>query len=109
MQDHLYVYGSDIENVQQLMNENPELKERISPKYAFTKAEVVWAARKEFARTVDDVLARRCRLLFLDAHEAIKAAPVVAQIIAKELKRDDVWMQQQVSEFTTIAKGYVLN
>lgn len=109
MHDHLYVYGSDIENVQQLMDENVEQKERISKKYPFTKAEVVWAVRKEFARTVDDVLARRCRLLFLDAHEAINAAPVVAQIIAKELEHDEVWMQQQVSEFTTIAKRYVLN
>jgi glycerol-3-phosphate dehydrogenase len=109
MHDHLYVYGCDIESVQQLMNENPELKEKISSKYNFTKAEVVWAVQKEFARTVDDVLARRCRLLFLDAHEAIKAAPVVAEIIARELGRDNNWAQQQVSEFTMLAKGYVLN
>lgn len=109
MQNHLYVYGSDIESVQQLMNERPELKEKLSAKYDFTKAEVVWAVRKEFARTVDDVLARRCRLLFLDAREAMKAAPVVAQIIAKELGRDENWIQQQVDDFTTLAKGYVLN
>jgi len=109
MQNHLYVYGSDIEHVQQLINENAELKEKISAKYEFTKAEVVWAVRKEFARTVDDVLARRCRLLFLDAHEAIKAAPVVAQILSVELGRDEAWMQQQIDDFITLAKGYVLN
>ncbi|MDI3322255.1 glycerol-3-phosphate dehydrogenase/oxidase [Pinibacter soli] len=109
MHDHLYVYGSDIESVQELMNESPEFKEKISTKYDFTKAEVVWAVRKEFARNIDDVLARRCRLLFLDAHEAIKAAPVVAQVLARELGRDEAWIQQQMSEFTTMAKGYILN
>jgi glycerol-3-phosphate dehydrogenase len=109
MHDHLYVYGSDIENVQQLMDENPELKQKISAKYDFTNAEVVWAVRKEFARTVDDVLARRCRLLFLDAHEAMKAAPFVAQIIAKELGNDENWVQQQIDGFIELAKGYVLN
>jgi glycerol-3-phosphate dehydrogenase len=34
-------------------------------------AEVAWAIRYEMARTIDDVLARRVRLLFLDARAAI--------------------------------------
>lgn len=37
-------------------------------------AEVIWAVRYEMARTVDDVLARRVRLLFLDARAAIQSA-----------------------------------
>jgi glycerol-3-phosphate dehydrogenase len=40
--------------------------------------EVVWAARYEMARTIEDVLARRTRALFLDAAAALEAAPVVA-------------------------------
>jgi glycerol-3-phosphate dehydrogenase len=34
-------------------------------------AEVAWAIRYEMARTIDDVLARRVRLLFLDARAAV--------------------------------------
>ena len=90
------------------MREKPELAEKLSDKYNYTKAEVIWAIEHEFARTVDDILARRCRILFIDAHEAIKAAPVVADIMAKELGHDQAWINKQVEEFTNIAKGYVL-
>jgi len=46
---------------------------------------VRFAARFEMARTVEDVLARRCRLLFLDAAEAGRQADAVAAILAEEL------------------------
>ena len=51
----------------------------------YTVAEVVWAVRYEMARTIEDVLARRIRILFLDAKAAIEAAPKVAEIMAQEL------------------------
>ena len=69
---------------------------------------VTWAARAEMARTVEDVLARRCRALFLDAGAARAMAPQVAAILARELGRDAAWERQQVAEFTALAGRYVV-
>ena len=76
-------------------------------KYDYTVAEVVWAVREEMAREVEDVLARRVRLLFVDAREAIKAAPLVAEVMAKELGKDQVWIGEEVKEFTELAENYI--
>jgi glycerol-3-phosphate dehydrogenase len=53
-------------------------------------------------------LARRIRLLFLDAKAAMEAAPAVAQMLASILERDEPWEWQQVENFNTLAKGYLL-
>jgi glycerol-3-phosphate dehydrogenase len=53
-----------------------------------SEAMVRFAVRFELAREVEDVLARRCRLLFLDAREAAHQADAVAAIMAEELGRD---------------------
>ena len=58
----------------------------LHPRLPFKAREVVWAARNEMARTVEDVLARRTRALFLDARAAMEAAPAVARLLAKELE-----------------------
>ena len=60
------------------------------------------------ARTVDDVLARRVRVLYLDARKSIALAPRVAEIMAAELGRDREWVRNQVEEFTELARGYVM-
>ena len=49
-----------------------------------TEAMVRFAARHEYARTVEDVLARRSRLLFLDARLAGSLAPEVARLLREE-------------------------
>ena len=72
--DHMYVYGSDEPKILDLIKQQPELGEKLSPKYGYTYAEVLWAVREEMAMTVEDVLSRRVRLLFVDAREAIAAA-----------------------------------
>ncbi|WP_019947757.1 glycerol-3-phosphate dehydrogenase/oxidase [Hymenobacter aerophilus] len=104
----LAAYGTDAPALRQLMREQPALAEKLVPGFDFTKAEVVWGARYELARTVEDVLARRVRLLFLDARTASQAAPTVAELLAHELGHDATWQQQQVAEFTELARGYVL-
>ncbi len=53
-----------------------------------SEAMVRFALRFEFARTTTDVLARRSRLLFLDAAQAAEVAPAVAQLVAEETGRD---------------------
>ena len=108
LNDHLYVYGSDEDKIKELIAKNPEMGEKLSEKYGYTVAEVIWAVREEMAETVDDVLARRVRLLFIDAREAQKAAPKVAEIMAKELGRDQAWIDAQVADFTAISNNYFL-
>jgi glycerol-3-phosphate dehydrogenase len=108
-EDHLYVYGSDKEKVLALVDEHSDWGNRLHPKYNYLQAEVIWAVRHEMALTVEDVLARRVRLLFLDAKAAMEAAPVTAKLIASELKRDAQWQEEQVTSFNALAKAYLLH
>lgn len=107
--NHLYVYGSDIESIQNLISEFPELREKLHPRLPYTKAEIIWAVRYEMARTVEDVLARRVRTLFLDARATLEIIPIVANMLAIELDKNASWEQEQIEAFATIAKQYVLN
>ncbi|HEY5213992.1 MAG TPA: glycerol-3-phosphate dehydrogenase/oxidase [Acidobacteriaceae bacterium] len=79
----------------------------LHPRLPYRLAEVAWAARNEMARSVEDVLARRTRALFLDARAAIEAAPAVAACLAAELGRDEAWQQSQIEDFRNTASGYV--
>jgi glycerol-3-phosphate dehydrogenase len=106
--NHLYVYGSDQPALLDLIKKQPDLGRKLDETLEFLQAEVVWAARYELARTVEDVLARRVRVLFLDAEAAIRMAPKVATLLAQELGFDRAWEQQQVVDFTALAKGYLL-
>ncbi len=106
---HLHVYGSDEAAIVNLMKSDKKYAAKIHPKYEYTAAEVVWAAREEMARNIEDVLARRVRLLFLDAKAAIEAAPVVAELMAAELNYDKSWADNQVAQFTAMAKNYLLS
>jgi glycerol-3-phosphate dehydrogenase len=72
------------------------------------EADVLGAVRKEMARTVEDVLARRTRTLFLDARASLEAAPQVATIMAGELGRDEQWEADQVRRFRELASGYLV-
>lgn len=107
-ENHLYIYGTDIPQIIELQNTQTELSEKLHPNYNYTMAEVAWAIRHEMARTVDDVLARRVRLLFLDARAAIASCEKVANLLAKELGHDEIWIRNQIVEFKNIAKGFLL-
>ncbi|WP_457617307.1 glycerol-3-phosphate dehydrogenase/oxidase [Lutibacter sp.] len=104
----LYFYGSDLKKLQQLA-EDEHLDAYLSRSLHIIKAQVVWGVRFEMARTVEDVLARRTRALFLDAKESVRIAPEVAKLMASELNKDAFWEQKQVNEFKEIAKNYILN
>ncbi len=104
----LSIYGSDAEKISLLINSNPEFAEKLHEDYPFTKGEVIWFVRNEMARTVEDVLARRFRILFFDAHAALKMAGKVAEILQKELKNDQDWVNGQVVEFNNLVKGYLI-
>jgi glycerol-3-phosphate dehydrogenase len=104
----LWVYGADAEAIQALAKEDPTLAARLHPRLPYIAAEVVWGVRQEMARTLDDILSRRVRALFLDAQAAIDMAPQVAQLMAKELGRDQAWISQQLDEFRALAEKYLI-
>jgi len=101
------VYGSDLPLLERLSLEDVSLNELLHPRLPYRMREVVWAARQEMARTVEDVLARRTRALFLDARAAIEAAPRVAGLLAKELGRSEEWKARDLENFYAVARGYV--
>jgi glycerol-3-phosphate dehydrogenase len=105
---HTSVYGSDYKKINALMEADASLKHKIIDGFPYTWAEVIWAVRYEMARTVEDVLARRLRLLFLDAEAALRAAPRVAELMAGEMERDEEWKYAQLRSFRALAKNYLL-
>src|SRR5580692_2705509 len=96
------VYGTDLPMIQQLSKDDPALEQLLHPRLPYRFLEVVWAARYEMARTVEDVLARRTRALFLDARAAIEAAPAVAALLAKELGRSNDWRESDLQNFLSV-------
>ncbi|WP_263366421.1 glycerol-3-phosphate dehydrogenase/oxidase [Edaphobacter bradus] len=105
--EHELVYGSDLPKIQKLSQDDPSLDALLHPRLPYRMREVVWAARQEMARTVEDVLARRTRALFLDAQAAIEAAPAVADVLAIELGRDEAWKARDLEAFNAVAQGYL--
>jgi len=104
----LSVYGSDALLIQDLIRADPSLGSALHPALPYCAAEVVWAARMEMARSVEDVLARRTRALFLNARAAIAMAPETARLLARELGRDEAWQARQIDDFRDVATGYLV-
>jgi len=105
----LGIYGADAEGIRTLMVDEPELNVPVYKGYDYVKAEVIWMVRNEMARSIEDVLSRRMRLLFLDAKGALLLAPEVASLMAKELGRDTQWVETQILEFKNLVKQYLLS
>ena len=101
----LHVYGTDIEKIQKIDEKG---NESLSTAFYLSKNQIVWAVRKEMAMTIEDVLARRSRALFLNAKAALEVAPMVAQIIAEERDKDQNWIAKEVEQFTAITQNYIL-
>jgi len=105
---HLAQYGSDADEIEALSSEK-SLSEKLHPKFEIKAGEVVWCVRNEMARTVEDFLARRTRVLFLDVNAAIEMAPAVAELMAKEMKENRKWQKEQVESFAKVAKKYLVD
>lgn len=104
--DPLFYYGSDAAAIRYLQHQG--YSQLLHPDLPYTAAEVIWAVGHEMAMTLEDVLARRTRALFLDAKAALQAAPYVAELMRKELSQDLHWKENQLREFEELAKNYIL-
>ena len=107
-EDIFAVYGSDAAQLKQMLAGQPAWDQLLHPNLPYRIGEVIWGARYEAARTVEDVLARRTRALLLDAQASIEAAPYVAQLLAQELGFDQVWQEAQARQYQALARGYLL-
>jgi glycerol-3-phosphate dehydrogenase len=84
-----HLYGTEVEALHALPGADRWLwRDPESKQSGLSEAMVRFAARFEMAMSVEDVLARRCRLLFLDAAEAARQADAVAQLLSEELGAD---------------------
>ncbi|HTZ90427.1 MAG TPA: glycerol-3-phosphate dehydrogenase/oxidase [Alloacidobacterium sp.] len=105
---NLWVYGSDADAIHDIAAREPNLAAPLHPELPYIGAEIVWGARQEMARSVEDALARRTRALFLNARAASEMALPAARIMAQELHHGENWVQQQVAGFQTLASQYSL-
>lgn len=106
--DPLAVYGTEKYKLLELEEEQPDLAEVISETLPLRKSQVIWAVKHEMARTVEDMLARRVRGLFLDARESLRVSGQVAKIMAEELGEDNDWIDDQLESFNEVAGKYVI-
>ena len=105
----LYYYGTDEAVVKDLSETDPSLSDLIHPSLPYIKAEIIWSVQNEMCMTVEDALARRTRALLLDAKAAIESAAVVADMMAKEMGKDESWIKEQMHNFNLVAKNYLPN
>jgi glycerol-3-phosphate dehydrogenase len=103
----LYYYGTDAPAVLALIQRDESLGEFLHPALPYVKAEISWAVQQEMCMTLEDALSRRTRSLLLDARASIQAAPQVAALMARELKKDDQWIGQQVNDYIALANRYL--
>jgi glycerol-3-phosphate dehydrogenase len=103
----LYYYGSDKEKIYKIMEDAPALAEKIHPAFPCLKAEVCWAVRHEMCMTLEDFMARRSRMLFLDAAASMEAAREVVNLISHELQKDLIWQKQQLEDYRLLANQYL--
>ncbi len=78
-------YGTEAPSVLKIAESDPSLALPLVQGEAPIRAQVVYAARNEMAATVEDVLARRIGLQLMGWRLAIRATPVVASLLRREL------------------------
>lgn len=103
----LYYYGGDEENIRSLIQNDHALGEQIHPSLPYIKAEIIWSVQNEMCLRVEDFLSRRTRALLLDAKAAIESAPIVANMMAKEMSKNEEWIKNEIDHFNLIAKNYL--
>ena len=104
--DPMSFYGNDKQFLEEKISTSPN--DWLSNSLQLHKVQVQWAVEREMARTIEDVLARRTRALLLDAKESLRIAPAVATVMAELLNKDQRWIDQQLNDYSSLAKNYIL-
>lgn len=93
------VYGARARQLAQMCQVTPRWRERLDPELPYIAAEVIFAARYDGARTVEDVLARRVPLLLVSRDQGLGATAVAARLLAVELDWNAATEAAMVSEY----------
>jgi len=86
-------YGTHTREVLALVDERPELGRFLPGSEDYLGAEVVYAASREGALHLDDVLARRTRMSIEAWDRGVSAAPVAARLMGEVLG----WNEQRIA------------
>ena len=105
--NRLHIYGDRFYEIQNLINNHPELGIPIDPRLPYTRAEIIWICRNEMTLTLEDMLARRTRALFLNARASSEIAPEVASLMAEESGYDIEWQKEQIDLYSQLVKNYI--
>ena len=105
--DSRTAYGSEMKSLHDFILQNPSYGDCIHPDLDILKVQVLWACKYEMARTIEDVLARRTRALFLDAKAALESAPLVVKIMDEVLGNGTDWQTTQLEAFEKIAGNFI--
>jgi glycerol-3-phosphate dehydrogenase len=97
-------HGGEAQVVLAMIERSPELGEVLVPGTDYLKAEAVYAARYEMARTLTDVLARRTRALLQQREASVAVAADVAALLAPELGWDAAETERQVADYVAVAE-----
>jgi glycerol-3-phosphate dehydrogenase len=100
-------FGSRSLQVLELLKENPSWKERIAPQLPAIQAELVYCIRYELAETVEDLLARRTGAQMHGWNHALRAAPTVSALLAREKGWDITRTEAAVSEYSAKIRGFM--
>jgi glycerol-3-phosphate dehydrogenase len=100
-------YGSRASKLIFLINQNPELGERLTPQYPHLKAEVVYTAESEMACTVRDFMARRTRLEIMDWQTAHAITPEVARLLGETLNWSDDAIDKAAKEYRALLEKFM--
>ena len=92
-------YGGEARTVVAMAERNPHLAEPLVPGLPYLKAEAVYAARYEMARSVDDILSRRTRARLLARDDSARVAAEVAELVADDLGWDAGEQERQAEQY----------
>jgi glycerol-3-phosphate dehydrogenase len=101
------IYGDNSADIERITEMDPESGNLVDPRLPYTKAELIWICKNEMPLSIEDILARRTRSLFLNARASVDIAPLVAGIMAKEFGHDEKWENAQVEAYTDLVKNYL--
>jgi glycerol-3-phosphate dehydrogenase len=105
--ERLKIYGINGWEIEEMIADKPDLGELIHPDLPYTKAEIIWICRNEMPVRLEDMLARRLRALFLDARASSDSAPVVAELMAKELGFGNSWQENEILKYNNLLNNYI--
>lgn len=90
-------YGTRALQIAEIVRASGPAK-RLSPKYPYLEAEVVFAVKQEYATKAVDVIARRTRLAYIDSNAASDAVPKIIELMAPLLGWSRARKAEEVKE-----------